>query len=271
MNRILLIVEGEKREKDFFEQYKKVKKISDDLEIVPFCQNIKELFQLSKDYIFNGIKPDNIVDILIDSNISEEDRKLLEGPFTDVYLIFDLDIQNAEEDSGIADYLKDIKELVSFYDNSTSIGQILINYPSMDSICHIKDDKFVSYKDIKINSNIDESKYYKVYLDENKLPFDSKRLSQNDFNMLAAINLKKANYIVNEKYQRLDHKTYEYDLTQMNIFEAQIKNILDKSFIYVLNSSLFMDVDLFGKALYFHERGKRLFLDSTLIDSLEHK
>ena len=53
MNRILLIVEGEKREKDFFEQYKKVKKISDDLEIVPFCQNIKELFQLSKDYIFS--------------------------------------------------------------------------------------------------------------------------------------------------------------------------------------------------------------------------
>ena len=271
MNRILLIVEGEKREKDFFEQYKKVKKFSDDLEIVPFCQNIKELFRLSKEYIFNGIKPNNIIDILMDSNISEDDKKKLEGRFTDVYLIFDLDIQNAKTDSAIIDYLNDIKDLILFYDDSTSIGQILINYPSMDSIYHIRDDEYDSYKDIKIKSSIIENEDYKIFLSEKKLTYDCSKLTQNDFNMLAAINLKKANYIVNKEYQTTDHKTYEYTLTQMNILEAQIKNILDESFLFVLNSSLFIDIDLFGKELYFHLRGERLYLDSLLLDSLKHK
>ena len=271
MNRILLIVEGEKREKDFFDQYKKVKKFSNDLEIVPFCQNIKELFRLSKEYIFNGIKPNNIIDILMDSNVSEDDKKRLEGQFTDVYLIFDLDIQNAKTDDAIIDYLNDIKELILFYNDSTSIGQILINYPSMDSIYHVRDNEYDSYKDIKIKSNLVENENYKIFLSEKKLTYDCSKLSQNDYNMLAAMNLKKANHIVNKKYQIVDHKTYEYELTQMNILVAQINNILDESFLFVLNSSLFMDVDLFGKTLYFHDRGKRLYLDSLLLDSLKHK
>ena len=271
MNRILLIVEGEKREKTFFEQYKEVKKLSNDLEIVPFCQNIKDLFRLSKEYIFNGIKPNNIIDILVNSNISKADKERLNGPFTDVYLIFDLDIQNARLNGAITKYLEDVRELISFFNDSTSIGQILINYPSMDSIFHVRDDENESYKDVKIKATIKESKEYKNTIDKKKLTYDCSKLSQNDFNMLAAINLKKANYIVNKKYCAVNHKKYEYDLTQMRVFEAQRDNIIDNRFMFVMNSSLFMDVDLFGKTLYFHDRGKRLFSDNLLIESLKHK
>ena len=164
VNRILLIVEGEVREKQFFERYKVVKKIEGNLEVVPFHQNIKELYRLCKGYIFNGIKPDNIIDILKDSNISKDDKELLNGNFTDVYLIFDFDIQNARQIAFVKRYIEEIRELVIFFNDSTSIGQILINYPMMDSIYHITDDNFTGYKDIRIPSNIDFNKRYKEYL-----------------------------------------------------------------------------------------------------------
>lgn len=267
MNRILLIVEGDNRENVFFGRYKTVKKMEDNLDIVPFRQNIKELYRLCNSYIFNGIKPDNI----IDSNIRPEDFELLKGKFTDVYLIFDLDIQNAQTEDNVFNYLKEVSEVVEFFNDSTTIGQILINYPMMDSIFHIRDDKFKEYKDIVVPSNIEYSKEYKRTLNAKKIIFDSHRLAKNDFDMLAAINMKKANYIVQKDYGWPDLYTYLYELSQANILAKQIENILKHSYMFVLNSSLFVDIDLFGKSLYFHERGKRLFYDNSLIESIKHK
>ena len=271
MNRILLIVEGENREKVFFDRYKTVKKMEDNLDVVPFRQNIKELYRLCSSYIFNGIKPNNIIDILRDSNITPEDAELLKGKFTDIYLIFDLDIQNAQTQGNIINYLKEVSEVVEFFDDSTTIGQILINYPMMDSIFHIRDDEFKEYKDIVIPSDIEYSKKYKRTLTEKKLVFDSSKLAKNDFDMLAAINMKKANYVVFQDYNQPDLYTYLYELSQANILAKQIENILKHFYMYVLNTSLFIDIDLFGKSLYFHERGKRLFYDDSLINSVKHK
>ncbi len=271
MNRVLLIVKGEVREKTFFNRYKYVKKMDNNLEVVPFNQNIKELYRVCKEYIFNGIKPDNILDILKDSNISDDDKQLLNGLYTDVYLVFDFDIQNAIKESYYKDYFSVIKELVDFFNDSTSIGQILINYPMMDSIYHLKDDSFVSYKDIIVPSSIYFSKHYKEYLFNKKLTFDCNKFTKNDFDMMAAINLKKANYIVNGEYKKANSIVYELDLNQKIILDKQLENISKNKHMYVLNSSLFIDIDLYGRTLYFHERGTRLYTDSFLYESIKRK
>ena len=95
MNKILLIVEGCQEEPEFFEQYKKVKECSN-FAIVAFKKNIFDLFKTCKEYIFGDIKPNNIIDILREkiNNPSEEEKRILDNRFTDVYLIFDLDVQN---------------------------------------------------------------------------------------------------------------------------------------------------------------------------------
>ena len=82
--------------------------MEDNLDVVPFRQNIKELYRLCSSYIFYGIKPNNLIDILRDSNITPKDADLLEGQFTDIYLIFDLDIQNAQTRDNVIDYLKEV-------------------------------------------------------------------------------------------------------------------------------------------------------------------
>lgn len=116
MNKVLVIVEGEVREKDFLNRYKEVKKINNDLEIVPYRQNIKELYRICSEYIFDGIKPDNILDILkVSTNIKRDDLKLLDSKFTDIYLIFDLDLQNKKENQTIKSYFFEIGALIDFF------------------------------------------------------------------------------------------------------------------------------------------------------------
>ena len=88
--------------------------------------------------------------------------------------------------------------------------------------------------------------------------------------MLAAINLLKSNYIVTNKYEIPSADVYGYELTQKSIFEKQMDNMNNKNVVNVLNSSLFIDVDLFGKSLYFHSRGKRLFNEDKLKEILKH-
>lgn len=253
MNRVLLIVEGERKERAFFEQYQKVKKMENNLDIVSFRQNINELYRICKEYIFDGIKPNNILDIIMDSNISKSDKEKLKGKFTDIYLVFDLDIQNAITEDNVQDYLENVVEIIKFFNDSTSIGQILVNYPSMESIYHIKDKGVCSYKDIKVPASIIFNRKYKDYIYNNKLTFDCNKLTQNDFNMLAAINLKKGNFIVNGVFDIVSNKQYEYELTQEAIIKKQIEFINNDNYLYVLNTALFIDVDLFGKKLYFNE------------------
>lgn len=164
-----------------------------------------------------------------------------------------------------------MKEVVEFFNDSTTIGQLLINYPIMDSIFHVRDEDYEGYKDIIVPGNIEYSKEYKRTLDAKRLIFDSRRLAKNDFDMLAAVNMKKANFIVFQNYSQPNLDTYLYELTQANILAKQIENILERFYMFVLNSSLFIDIDLFGKSLYFHDRGKRLFDDDILIESIKHK
>ena len=77
--------------------------------------------------------------------------------------------------------------------------------------------------------------------------------------------------MVNNIYERTDFNTYEYSLNQLTILDKQTSFINNDGYMYVLNSSLFIDIDLFGKKLYFHDRGERLFYDDELLNSVKNK
>lgn len=267
-NKILLIVEGNKEEQVYARYFEVLSKLSP--EIVVFHQNIKNLAALVNKYTFNGVKPNSLKDIILDGNLSDKDKEKINQYFTDTFLIFDLDIQNADNGK-IKKYLDDVRDLLVIFDNSTEIGQLLINYPMFESIYHLRDCSNDSYKDTHIIPTKENSLNYKKFIDSEKLTFDISKLSKNDFNLLAAINLKKANYIVKNQYEKPDKFVYQDELTQLSIFDKQYNFILEQNILYSLNSSFFIDVELYGKELFFHERGKRLFIDEELLTSLEHK
>lgn len=139
----------------------------------------------------------------------------------------------------------------------------------MDSIFHISDSKYNSFRDIKYPSDVLSLKKYKEYLYENKLSFDVSRLNHNDFNAIAALNLKKMNYIINSNYGQPTKDEYFNDLTQKNVLLEQQKLISKNSLIHVLNTTLLIDVDLYGKDFYFKKKSERLFSSELNFDKNE--
>lgn len=276
MNKILIICEG-KTEYNFITQYTNVIK-SDNFEVVTFRQNIIELYNIACEYIFDDIKPDNILDIIREkaTNIKKEDKEKLNNKYTDIYLIFDFDLQiqmynkDQLEKKDIYDYLKKINSIVNFFDNSTTIGQILINYPMMESIYDFKKQNNESYekKIINIDNKLQQIKNYKRYIGANNLKFSESKMLKNDFNHLAAINLKKANKIVFGIYEKPSIDKFYEDLTQTAIFKKQKSKIMkkDNPFLYVLNTTFFIDVDQFGRILYFNKDSDRLYDDDIIIE-----
>lgn len=260
MSKILLIVEGNQEERDFFERYNETRK-SSTFSVVSFNKNIFSLYKICEEYIFDGIKPNNIVDVLKDNlnNPTVEDLEKLNDKYTDIFLIFDLDLQNHRKPFQTCDeYLNKVFELIDFFNDSTTIGQLLINYPMMESFMHIDDDNFNCFKDFSISSKVAEEGKYKQYLHKMNINYSVDIMKEQDFTILAAYNLKKTNYIVNGTYEVPTKEIYEYDLTQRNIFDKQVEN-LKNGFLYTLNTSIFVDVDLNGKKLYFNERYKFIY------------
>lgn len=88
---------------------------------------------------------------------------------------------------------------------------------------------------------------------------DYNSLTRHDFNLLAATNLKKANYVVVGTYTRPSKYDYEDNLTQRHIFEKQKDLILNHNSMFVLNTALFFYVDLFGRELFFNPQKDYLY------------
>lgn len=135
---ILLIVEGDKTEKEFFKRIEELlnEKLKCHFNIYSFKTNIYTLY--------NKIKKDdyylNIQDVLIEMN-EEYRNELEEKSFSDVYLIFDLDAQHTRinETRSYDEIIKDntsiVSEMIKHFDNETdpTKGKLYINYPMMES------------------------------------------------------------------------------------------------------------------------------------------
>lgn len=258
-NNVLIITEGGDTEVGFLNRFISVFK-KEDIHIVPFRQNIKALFDLISTYTIDGILPTSIIPILKSQpTILPSDKLLLDMKYTDVFLIFDLDIQNSNQCSSMQNYLNYVEQLIEVFDDSTSRGQILINYPMMESFRHMDNNKDLKYQSLKIPADCEFSKKYCNFLHNNKLDRDYNSLTRHDFNLLAATNLKKANYVVVGTYTRPSKYDYEDNLTQRHIFEKQKDLILNHNSMFVLNTALFFYVDLFGRELFFNPQKDYLY------------
>lgn len=272
MSKILLIVEGAQEEKEFFEAYNKTF-LEERISVVCFKQNIFKLYEICKEYIIHGIKPTNIIPIIKEAinDISDDERSILDQKYTDVFLIFDLDLQNHRTCyQCIEEYLTKISYLLDFFDNSTTIGQIVINYPMMESFMHIDDDNFANFKDFKVPFDIVEEGNYCNYLHSMNMNFPVKLLTKEDFEILFAYNLKKANYMLCKDYSRPSKETYEEILSQSNIFNFQ-KECLENRFLYALNCASFIDVELRGRKIYFNNDFSHLFNTGYLFLNNKYK
>lgn len=139
---ILLIVEGAKREPKLMRRLFESFGLADDYHIVPVEINVHDfldkLFQ-EYDCDFDGLElVDFVADLLPDKRKA---ARLLATNFTDTLLIFDLDPQDNRHD------FKRLKNMQDYYCDSTDMGQLFLNYPSIEAYRDFDQLKYLSLED----------------------------------------------------------------------------------------------------------------------------
>ena len=228
---ILFVFEGENREPELFATIQKMFFPRDNERITySFGNNIYELYnELSK--------LDDAGDLvsLLQERCSGQADNPFEGlnssDFSEIYLFFDYDFQNKNLE--LAEINRQLKEMLSKFNDETEYGKLYINYPMIESIRYTKELPDANYYEYVI-SRADCSSFNKLAADfsaYSSLDFilidsrkDVSELSEkklkslrDNWEHLKKQNVNKANYICHGKNEAPNKKE---EVSQEQIFES---------------------------------------------------
>ena len=246
---ILFVFEGEYREPELFATIQKMFFPKDNERIAySFGNNIYELYnELSK--------LDDAGDLvsLLQERCSGQADNPFEGlnssDFSEIYLFFDYDFQNKNLE--LSEINRQLKEMLSIFNDETEYGKLYINYPMIESIRYTKelpDDKYYEYvvsraecssfrrlaADFSAYSSLDfiliDPRKELSELSEKKL-----RSLRDNWENLKVQNVNKANFICHSKNEKPNKKE---EVSQMLIFESQLQKHVNKeqSEVAILNA-----------------------------------
>ena len=241
---ILLIVEGERREKEFFNQVSKTFGLK--FTIYTYKTNIYSLYSRLKNYDFNA----DIIGVLNELNNKQINEKLLDKRFAYVYLIFDFDIQHNSQ-PGLFDYsnlkknINQLKEMANYFNNETdpTIGKLYINFPMFESYRDI--DSFDDFTFKNRICEISELKSYKEKTSHKKITnIRISSFSKFNFEQLAFLNLLKLNYLINGIFASPSLEEYQL-ISLLELVKCE-EDFVYKGFVSVVNCSALFIIDYFG-------------------------
>jgi hypothetical protein len=233
--KILLLVEGISVEVELinkvFEQYE----LSLKYQIYTYNTNIYELYER----MFLGNEDDlDSLDLLGVLKEKDPNSKLLDENFSDILLIFDYEPQDNRFQPNR------IQLMQKYFNENTDKGKLYINYPCVESFKHLKSIPDDDYSERKVPLDIlVQGKYKELVGSEGKKYCDVRKYTKNFFTQVIIHNIKKANYIVNRKYDIEDLKSTYYSIEFINILDEQNHLLDNKKLIYVLNICLFFICD----------------------------
>jgi hypothetical protein len=246
---ILFVFEGENREPELFATIQKMFFPRDNERITySFGNNIYELYnELSK--------LDDAGDLvsLLQERCSGQADNPFEGlnssDFSEIYLFFDYDFQNKNLE--LTEINRQLKEMLSKFNDETEYGKLYINYPMIESIRYTKELPDANYYEYVI-SRADCSSFKKLAADfsaYSSLDFilidsrkDVSELSEkklkslrDNWEHLKKQNVNKANYICHGKNEAPNKKE---EVSQEQIFESQLQKHVNKeqSEVAILNA-----------------------------------
>lgn len=243
--RALVVVEGEKTEKVFFDSLQNCLGLS--FQICPFRANIYELWHKMKESDFTL----NIKDAL--SEKYPEDKEFLSHEFAFFYFVFDMDPQHRSSNDN-CDYLsliqKNITTLIDITnycvdETDPTVGKVYINYPMFESYrcCDFFYDETYKEEFVKIG----EVKRFKNYCSSKRLAgVQLSKYKEDDFYSLIKNNICKLGVLFNSIWGYCSYEDYIYRSNQQLILSRQMQFVNNECQIAVLNTSLFLVIDYYG-------------------------
>lgn len=149
---ILFIFEGERREVMLFKSIEHLffPRPNDNI-ICSFGNNIYELYRQMLS-LSDGA---DIIGVMKENGKLDTDCEI--SDFSDVFLFFDLDIHNQNQD--LDESRHQLKQMLDFFDNETENGRLYVNYPMIESIYHT--DRLPDPNYLEYTVGIDECDGYK--------------------------------------------------------------------------------------------------------------
>ncbi|MCL2362990.1 MAG: hypothetical protein FWC73_14410 [Defluviitaleaceae bacterium] len=128
--KILVLVEGARREKELLAHLLEIYGIPGKFEIVSYCLSIYELYDL----MFRDKNPDEINLLMhLRSREANPIKKLIFNEnYAEILLIFDFDPHYRKYSD------KAIREMVNYFTESTDMGKLYINYPMIEAFYHMR-------------------------------------------------------------------------------------------------------------------------------------
>ena len=213
---ILFIFEGKKTEPLIFENLKKYflekkeSKITQDI-IISYGTVI---YRLYKEFFIDDILDEDLDLVTILKPTNKDANIVTRGSVSEIYLFFDYDNHASNADDS------KLFKMLDLFNNETEKGKLFISYPMVEALQHIKSD--IDFKNIV-------AKCEKIYKQEVKANCNHEFLHFNDYsiniwNYLIKEHIKKANFIVNDKYE------YNNEIIeQLLIFENQKEKYIKKN------------------------------------------
>lgn len=235
--KVLLIVEGEKAEKELFTRFYHLYRI-DTVEIVAYKTHIYAFYnRLKNDYgDKNGcIDYDNIdLPLFMNDYLGLREEELLnESDFSDIILIFDFDPQDPQFDPNI------LTELIEHYNESTDKGKLYINYPMLESFQDMEtiyDRTFeTSTVDLAtLTTKIGKTNKYKKHVEERSFLNRIDDIDKTIGNGLIKLHYHKTNYLLQQMNGDFDDKNPDLQ----KICMIQCDKLRNEQLIWILNTSL---------------------------------
>ena len=228
--KILVLVEGEKRDFRLMKHLFDVYRTNTYKKIVSYNTNIYELYG----NLFQNENEDDIdlLMLLRSREVDVEKKKIFDERYTEIFLIFDFDPQDKLYD------VNKLKKLMNYFNDSTENGRLYINYPMVESICHIKswNESYDEYNLRRITKKILIDKSYKRLVSQESCCNDFRKYNKKELFKIIDLSLSKISYL-RDKPRSCDFATLK------EVLEIECKLWDNEECVSVLNTCI----------LYFYE------------------
>lgn len=161
-------------------------------------------------------------------------RRILDKSYTDIILVFDF-----EPHCDSPEFEK-VKKMIEYFNDSSNMGKLYINYPMMQSYKHLKKMPDYDFKNRTIET-VDVSNYKKIIDKESQY----KKLGDYNYPIIMGIighHLMKANYILSGNYKLMNKKEF-INLDYVKIYDLELEYNIKKQMVYVLNTFVFFVIE----------------------------
>lgn len=152
VSKILFIVEGEKMEPKIMNHILAVYGLDKRYEVIPYRTNIYGLY---KEMFSDGHPEEWDLLQIMKSHAKEDEKAIFDCYYSDIVLVFDMELQHP----GFS--VDKIREMASYFTESSDMGKLYINYPMVEAFYHMKSvpDRAYNSYEIAVSDVLVKGKY----------------------------------------------------------------------------------------------------------------